>query len=232
MRRNIKTIIVLVFFSIPVVALFQNCGKIQAVSMTDLAPSSKVDSVVNTNDLPIGDTQIDQIGSGASVSGDSSASSGDVSDCESGEGSEGSEGGEGGESVSIGGPSEKEQEEQEIEDSVVACAALENSSNSNNINGSGVFSEDHKSASHINGKHVLSSSNFNGNTQIASISSSFGSLTICGLDVETISNYSGKITLVNNSRVGTINSLNGRLVIVDGSGAKLRNSKVVIKKVR
>lgn len=223
MRRNIKTIIVLVFFSVPVATLFQNCGKTQAISMTDISSSAKVDSTVNTNDLPIGNTQIDQIGSGASVSGDSSASSGDVSDCESGEG---------GESVSIGGPSEKEQEEQEIDDSVAACAALENSSNSNNINGSGVFSADHKSASHINGKHVLSSSNFNGNTQIASISSSFGSLTICGLDVETISNYSGKITLVNNSRVGTINSLNGRLVIVDGSGAKLRNSKVVIKKVR
>ena len=94
-----------------------------------------------------------------------------------------------------------------------------------------MFSADHLSASNIYGKHVLSSADFNGNTQIASISNSHGSLTICGLDVETLSNYSGKVTLVNNSKIGLINSLNGRLVVIDGSGATVKNSKAVVKKI-
>lgn len=219
MRRNAKVLIIVAVLSVPVMALFQNCGK--TIAMTDINPISKTSSIVNTNNLPLGESQIDQIGSdGAGSSGGapaSSDSSGSVSSDDS--------------SVSIGMPSEEEQENQEIEDSLAACAALQNSSESNNINGAGVFSADGKSASNIRGKHVLSSANFNGNTQIDSISNSHGSLTICGLDIGTLSNYNGKITLVNNSKIGVINSLNGQLVVIDGSGATLRNSKAQVRKI-
>ncbi len=226
MRRNAKALIILAVLSVPVMVLFQNCGK--KIAMTDVDPISKSSSIVNTNDLPLGGTQIDQIGSDGEVfSSDGADSSGGVPVSGDGSGSVSSGGG----TVTIGLPSEEEQENQEIEDSLAACAALQNSSESNNINGAGVFSEDGKSASNIRGKHVLSSANFNGNTQIDSISNSYGSLTLCGLDVGTLSNYNGKITLVNNSRIRDINSLNGQLVVIDGSGAKLRNSKVAVKKV-
>lgn len=221
-RRNAKALIILAVLSVPVMALFQNCGK--TIAMTDVDPMSKASSIVNTNDLPLGDTQIDQIGSDGEVI--SSGGSDVVPASGDGSGSVSSDG-----SVSIDLPSEEEQEEQEIEDSLAACAALQNSSESNNINGAGVFSADGKSASNIRGKHVLSSANFNGNTQIDSISNSYGSLTICGLDIGTLSNYNGKITLVNNSKIGVINSLNGQLVIIDGSGVNIRNSKVSVKKV-
>lgn len=224
-RRNAKALIVLAVLSVPVMALFQNCGK--TVAMTDVDPMSKVSSIVNTNDLPVGDTQVDQIGSDGEVISSGGAPA-------SGDGSVSSDGGvsSGGGSVTIGMPSEEEQQEQEIQDSLAACAALQNSSDSNNINGAGTFSADGKSASNIRGKHVLSSANFYGNTQIDSISNSYGSLTICGLDIGTLSNYNGKITLVNNSKIDVINSINGQLVIIDGSGAKLQNSKVSVKKVR
>lgn len=227
MRRNAKALIILAVLSVPVMALFQNCGK--TIAMTDVDPVAKASSVVNTNDLPIGDSQIDQIGSDGQVisSGGASGSGGVPS---SGDGSGSVSSGDG--SVNIGMPSEEEQQDQEIEDSLAACAALQNSASSNNINGAGVFSADGKSASNIRGKHVLSSANFNGNTQIDSISNSYGSLTVCGLDIGTLSNYNGKITLVNNSKIGVINSLNGQLVVIDGSGAKLRNSKVSVKKLR
>ena len=226
MRRNAKALIILAVLSVPVMALFQNCGK--KIAMTEVEPISKSSSIVNTNDLPLGDTQIDQIGSdGEVISSGGADSSGGVPVSGDGSGSVSSGGG----TVTIGLPSEEKQEDQEIEDSLAACAALQNSSESNNINGAGVFSADGKSASNIRGKHVLSSANFNGNTQIDSISNSYGSLTVCGLDVGTLTNYNGKITLVNNSRIGVINSLNGQLVVIDGSGAKLRNSKVAVKKV-
>lgn len=224
-RRNAKALIILAVLSVPVMALFQNCGK--TIAMTDVDPMSKASSIVDTNNLPLGDSQIDQIGADGEVisSGGASGSGGvPVSGDSSGSDIDGG-------SVDIGMPSEEEQQDQEIEDSLAACAALENSSESNNINGAGVFSADGKSASNIRGKHVLSSANFNGNTQIDSISNSYGSLTVCGLDIGTLSNYNGKITLVNNSKIGVINSLNGQLVVIDGSGAKLRNSKVSVKKI-
>lgn len=224
-RRNAKSLIILAVLSVPVMILFQNCGK--TIAMTDVDPMSKASSIVNTNDLPLGDSQIDQIGSdGEVISSGGAGSSGGVPPTGGSSGSA-SDGG----TVSTGMPSEEEQEDQEIEDSLAACAALQNSSESNNINGAGVFTADGKSASNIRGKHVLSSANFNGNTQIDSISNSYGSLTICGLDIGTLTNYSGKITLVNNSKIGVVNSLNGQLVVIDGSGAKLRNSKVAVKKV-
>ena len=222
MRRNAKAIIVAAILSLPVMALFQNCGKVQSIEATDIEAQLKGAAIVNTNDLPVGDTQIDQIGGSVGASGGAVSGSTPVS---------GDSSASGGGSVSIGQPSAEEQEQQEIEDSLAACAALSNSSNSNNINGSGVFSADHKSVSNVRGKHVLSSADFNGNTQISSISNSFGSLTICGLDVGTLSNYNGKVTLVNNSKIGVINSLNGRLVVIDGSGAKVKNSKALVKKV-
>ena len=227
MRRNAKALIILAVLSLPVMALFQNCGK--TIAMTDVDPVLKSSAVVNTNDLPMGNTQIDQIGSESAVITSGGGSGGTPASGDVSAGGTGSSGGGG--TVTIGMPSEEEQQDQEIEDSLAACAALQNSSNSNNINGAGVFSADHKSASNIRGKHTISSANFNGNTQIDSISNSFGSLTICGLDVGTLSNYSGKITLVNNSKIGVVNSLNGQLVVIDGSGAKLRNSKVSVKKV-
>ena len=230
-RRNVKVLIILTVLSVPIMTLFQNCGKTQAISISDVQTSSKANPVVDTNELPMGDSQIDQIPDVAPVSGVGSGV-GTVGAPASGDGSgAGSRVGSGDGSVSIGMPSEEEQEAQEIEDSLAACAALQNSSNSNNVNGAGVFSSDHKSASNIRGKHVISSANFKGNTQIDSISNSYGSLTVCGLDIGTLSNYRGKITLVNNSKIGVINSLNGQLVIIDGSGAKIRNSKVSVKKI-
>ncbi len=225
-RRNAKALIIVAILSVPVMALFQNCGK--TIAMTDVDPMSKTSSIVNTNDLPLGETQIDQIGSdGEVISSGGAGSSGGAPASSDSSGSVSSDDS----SVSIGMPSEEEQENQEIEDSLAACAALQNSSESNNINGAGVFSADGKSASNIRGKHVLSSANFKGNTQIDSISNSHGSLTICGLDIGTLSNYNGKITLVNNSKIGVINSLNGQLVVIDGSGATLRNSKAQVKKI-
>lgn len=226
MRRNAKAIIIVAVLSIPVMALFQNCGK--TIAMTDIDPISKASSIVNTNDLPMGDSQVDQISSdGEVISSGGEGSSGGVPTSDESSVSVSS----GDSTVTTGLPSEEEQEDQEIQDSLAACAAIENSTNSNNVNGAGVFSADGKSASNIRGKHTISSADFNGNTQIDSISNSYGSLTVCGLDIGTLSNYNGKITLVNNSKIGVINSLNGQLVVIDGSGAKLRNSKVQIKKV-
>lgn len=220
-KRNVKALIVLTVLCLPVAALFQNCGKVQNFQMTDESLVSKAS--VNTNDLPSGVTQIDQVG-------DSSGEQSGIGTPQSGTGTGDTQAGSG-DGVAIDDPSQEVQDELEIEDSLAACAALENSSESNNINGAGVFSSDFKSASNINGKHVLSSKNFNGNNQITSISNSRGALTICGLDVGTLSNYGGKVTLVN-SKIEVINSLNGRLVVLEGSSAGVRNSKVAVRKIK
>ena len=89
-RRNAKVLIILTVLSVPIMTLFQNCGKTQAISISDVGTTSKAGAVVNTNDLPAGNTQIDQIGSGSEVvtGGGSSdvPASGDGSSADSGSG--------------------------------------------------------------------------------------------------------------------------------------------------
>lgn len=214
-RRNSKLVILLSVLSLPVMVLFQNCGKTQNVAMTDISGSNKAASITDTASLPLGTTEIDQTGSGSSQasSSDSSVSGNDVSLVDTVE--------------DVDAENEKD-----LEEAISDCAALSlpNSAESNNVRGAGLVSEDKKSISGLRGKHVLSSDDFEGNTQIDLIDDSYGKLTLCGLDVKSITHSGGKLILIENSKVENVDSFHGEVFVIDGANAKLRNSKVSVHK--
>lgn len=218
MRKNSKILILGFILSFPLMALFQNCGKPYQASSTDLATNA---AVVDTNDLPIGRVSIDQTSSAATLITSSSASS-DDSDAR----------------ISLDNTLVDPRAEslQDIEDAKADCASLESSSsqlqasNLTDVSSSGVLSADKKSIAGLSGRNVLSSADFGGNSEIDSISDSFGILVLCGINVKNISNSGGKLILIQNSKVESVTSFYGEIFVIEAARALIGNSKVDIHK--
>lgn len=208
MRRNSKVLVGFIALCFPVLVIFQNCGKMQGVAVTDMGGSYKTDTL----DLPSGVTQIDQTES-SNTESEAHSDGGTIS-------------------INDTVVDPNLENEQDIEEAKAACAELELNkyAESENKHGVGIMSASGKSIYGLRGKHVLSSADFGGSTQIESIENSYGKLILCGLDVKHVTNCGGKLLLIGNSKVENIESYHGEVFVIDGARALLKNSKATIYK--
>jgi hypothetical protein len=233
MKNKIKLFVLGGLFAFPLMVAFQNCSKTVAMQMTDEAALKAGAPVIDTNNLPSNENiPIDQQAPSSDdpqvkyqPADDSQVSSSSVEDSSSDSSSSSSDSSSSSNSAmdSSGSDDGVQAASNDVSDARRDCEAdLKESANDG---GSGKLSEDGKSLTDVHGKKVISSSDFNGLTDVDLISAN-GNITICGLHVKVLrgsaSEGGGKLILIDS----TVDDLSGHNanIIVDGSRAIISNS--------
>ena len=219
-----KILWVLAIASFPVMLSFQNCAKTQNFQATDVAPelTKSAAAPVDSETLPLNEeVVVDETNNQVSSGGGSGGSTGGSS------GSGSSEGGEVRYQVEDPGL----EHEKDIEEALAACSAIQQNE-SNNPQPDAILDADSGlyKVEGLRGNKILSAADFNGQSNIKSISNSFGHLILCGLNIDEVYKTGGKIIAVGThikkvtSHYGSIDLLNGS-VVVDSSNVKIYRSE-------
>lgn len=214
MRKRTKIVYFAIAASFPLMLSFQNCAK-NAGQMQDAATSAEgsgaksVAAPVNSDLLPYNkEISFDESNNPIAGSGDSSSkSSGEVR-------------------IQIEDPALEHQRDldmavEKCEEAAQLPVTVPDVADTSEINVTG-----------LRGVKVLSRADFDNRTDIKSITNSYGTLILCGLDVDEIYRTGGKIiavgTVINKitSHFGNLDLLNSSAVI-DASNIKLYRSLVV-----